>query len=100
MLDLGIRWLDENPEKRDKIRGGGLKAETLDGEEISFYGLWGANSPEGDELSEYVLWAIDKDCSGAQHHAVMQTLQYIAVHGWDDYVNEMTGHEAKRGPEE
>ena len=84
MLETGVGWLMDNPDKREKI-----KVYVHPG----VYGVVGLREEGNDdpdptaaeELSDFIE-SVTEDCTGAMHQAVMTRLNWIAVHGWEKYV--------------
>jgi hypothetical protein len=93
MLEAGVHWIIDHPD---------AKLEIMTNPNVT--GLFKSNTPETVELEKAVLDASfdpktgHKEATGAQMHAVMMRLLYIAGHGWDKYVLELSkpeedGHE-------
>ena len=84
MLEAGVHWILENPDTE-------LKGHTYQ----SAYGLFMEDSEDAKTLSEVITDAVDKDCTGAMHQAVMQRLFFIKANGWDKYVEELAAKKSE-----
>lgn len=78
MLDAGIKWWDENPEKSPSFRG--LR---------NVMGICLENNEDAKELSA-VMTSTVGDCTGAMHQAVVSSLFWIMRNGWGNYCKEMS----------
>lgn len=78
MLEAGVKWLEENPQPD-------LQAQTLK----NVYGIFDETSEDAKALGKVVVEAAKGEATGAQHHAVMSRLFYIAKHGWGSYCQEL-----------
>jgi hypothetical protein len=84
MFHAGLAFLAKNP---------GLKYDFK-----TFENVYGIISPESDDakkLEEAVLAATD-DCTGAMMQAVIGNLLYVAKHGYDKMIKEVSKKEPDR----
>lgn len=85
MLQAGYSWLcEQNPEI-------GLKGYVCK----NAYGILVPGSPKAEELSKAIVHAVDGDCSGAMHQAVMQHLLYIHKNGVERWKQEVKKDDRK-----
>ncbi len=56
------------------------------------FGIIIPNSQDAEDLYNVVLHSVERNCTGAMMHAVIQRLQYINNKGWDDYCRELREH--------
>ncbi len=78
MLDVGLRWLDDNPNAQPKFHG--FKG---------VYGMIDEDNEDAKTFSKIVSKSV-QGCSGAMHHAVISRCLWIKSNGWDKYVEKMS----------
>lgn len=88
MLNAGVNWIANNPDKNPKAS-----------EIKNVYGIICEDNPEAEELSKAILDSVNKDCTGAMHHAVMSRCLWIKANSWDEYCKVMIESEAEEGGE-
>ena len=79
MLIAGLEFCDKYPDLNLKYRG--FK---------DVYGIMSDDNEDAKKLDNVVLDAVDRDCTGAMHQAVISSILWIKKNGWAKYVEEMS----------
>jgi hypothetical protein len=79
MLIAGLEYWDANPDLDPRFRG--FK---------DVYGILSDDNKDAKRLDKAVVDAVDGECTGAMHQAVISSILYIKKNGWDHYVKEMS----------
>src|ERR1044071_2457481 len=74
MLIAGLEYWDAHPELDPKYRG--FK---------DVYGIMSDDNEDAKKLDDAVLEPVNRDCTGAMHQAVIQSILYIKKNGWEKY---------------
>lgn len=81
MLKYGLEWVEQNPDKKINIS----RVET---DIIEVYGIVNLDNDNAKKLSDHIV-SMFRDCTGAQHQAVMEIIKYIEINGFDKYIDKM-----------
>ena len=79
MLQAGFEWIENNKDKKGKLKGHTLKG---------IYGIFEPDSKEAKQLSKEIVKACP-DCSVAMQQAVMGQLFFISTNGIDKWKKEV-----------
>lgn len=82
MLQAGVDWL----RNKKKVN---LKVKTYK----NIYGVLEPKSKDAKELSKVICKAVDNDCTGAMHQAVMGHLFFITNKGLEKWKEEVTNND-------
>jgi len=85
MLIAGLEYLDDHPNLDPRFKGW-----------KGAYGVLVDDNEDAKKLDKAVLDAVDRECTGAMHHAAIETILWIRHNGWKRFVDSMREARARQ----